>query len=163
MRRMKHYAMRAAGALIAVGLLSQTACSNAPSPDLSGVSDGQELPILREVAGTYSSITRPLHLVIHDAATLAALPVDPGPVDFDKEMVLFAATGPTRSERCAIRIRRVWRDGAVLRASVVKEFPPADEARTSTTASPFHLVVLRKMSLNVVGFNAKVPHGTFGR
>ena len=89
------------------------------------------------------------------------LPVDPGQVDFDHEMVLVAALGPTASADYAVRITRVWRDGAVLRAEVEVAHPPADSPRRGIPASPYHLVVIPKSNLNVAGFTAAVSPEAF--
>jgi hypothetical protein len=138
-------------------------CTTAPRAEVTVVADGQELPVLRQKSGAFSSITRRLRLVVHDPGTLAMLPVDPGPVNFSHEMVLLAAMGPTPSDDYAIRIRRVWREGSVLRARVEKRFPRPDAPRGSAPASPYHLVVVPRSELNVRGFEAGVPPGTLDR
>ena len=138
-------------------------CTTAPRAEVAVVADGQELPVLRQKSGAFSSITRRLRLVVHDPGTLAMLPVDPGPVDFSHEMVLLAAMGPTPWDDYAIRIRRVWREGSVLRARVEKRFPRPDAPRGSAPASPYHLVVVPRSELNVRGFEVGVPPGTLDR
>jgi len=90
------------------------------------------------------------------------LPINVGPVDFDEEMVLLAALGPTACDDYAIRIRRVWRDGMQLRARVEVQCPAADAPRRGTPASPYHLVIVPRSELNVKGFEARVPPDAFG-
>ena len=70
----------------------------------------QELPILWEASGTWSHVTRPVRIVAYDAATLAQVPVADVPVDFDSQMVLIAALGPTLGQDVGIKIARVWRE-----------------------------------------------------
>ncbi len=129
-------------------------CTVAPRADSARIADGQELAVLREQARTFSSIDRQLRLVFHDAGSLAMLPVNAGPVDFDREMVLLAALGPTRSEDSAVRIRRLWRDGSVLRAEVQISHPVASALSAGTPASPYHLVVVPRSDLNIAGWTA---------
>ena len=139
------------------GVVLLAGCSGAQRPELAGVQDGQELPILGQRVGTYSRITQPLRLAIYDPGAMAVIPIDPGPVDFDQQMVLLAALGPTPTAEDQIRIRRVWRDGSVLRAEVVIERPGQTVELSPTAASPYHLVVVPHCSLNVAGFTAAVP------
>ncbi|MHC4610504.1 MAG: hypothetical protein ACYS7M_09165, partial [Planctomycetota bacterium] len=95
--------MKTAGLSIMLALgasvwLLTAGCATAPRTEPALIADGQELPILREKSGTFSSIGRGLRLVVHDPGTLAMLPVDVGTVDFGHEMVLVAAMGPTPSD-----------------------------------------------------------------
>ncbi len=136
-------------------------CSQAPMAGGGDIADRQELPILRSQAGTYANFARPLRLAIRDAGTLAMVPVDVGPVDFQREMVLLAALGPTPSPEYGIRIRRVWRDGSELRARIEKRFPEADLPRRTTPANPYHLIVVPRCDRNVRGFPVKPPDGAF--
>lgn len=137
-------------------------CSMGPTTNLDLIADGEQFPVLREQIATFSTINRPLRLVIHDPGTLAMLPFDIGPVDFQTEMVLLAATGPTPSDGYAIRIRRVWRDGLRLRVRVETQFPPTDVPRAGRSASPYHLVVVPRSDLLVKGFAATVSPDAFG-
>lgn len=154
--------MRQAAAMLPVLCLMAVGCSMAPRTDLEPMADGEVLPVLRERSAVFSTINRPLRLVIHDPGTLAMLPFDPGPVDFDREMVLLAAMGPTPSADCAIRIRRVWRDGPRLRVRVELQFPPGDAARSEARASPYHLVVVPRSDRRIRGFEAAVSPDAFG-
>ncbi|HUU82128.1 MAG TPA: protease complex subunit PrcB family protein [Phycisphaerae bacterium] len=135
----------------------------APGTDLYTIADGEQLPVLRERIGTFSAINRPLRLVIHDPGTLAMVPFDIGPVDFDTEMVLLASMGATPSDGYSIRIRRIWRDGQWLRARVERRFPPPDALRRGKPASPYHAVVVRRCDLRVGGFTATVSADAFGQ
>jgi hypothetical protein len=128
----------------------------APRDDALAWADGQELPILNQRQGTYSSIDRAVRAVVHDPGTLAMLGMGGVDVDFDSQMVLLAALGPTPSANYGIRIRRVWRDGWALRAAVEVVHPAVDAPRRGTPASPYHLVVVPRSDLNVVGFSADV-------
>ena len=119
--------------------------------------------MLREVSGTFSSFGQSMRLVVHDPATLASLPITVGDIDFANEMVLVAALGPAPSEQYAIRIQRVWRDGASLRAPIVVTYPPAGAPLRSRSASPYHVVVVPRSPLNVGGFQVKPPPAASGR
>ena len=152
-----------AAAMLIPALTAACGCTSAPRGLGAGPADGQELPILRQKAGTFSSIGQSLRLVIHDPGTLAMLPLDIGPVDFDKEMVLVSTMGPTPSDEYAIRIQRVWRDGPVLRAAVDVRYPPAGAALRSTPASPYHAVVVPRSPLNIRNFDVEVPPTAFAR
>ena len=143
--------------LVAASLLLVTGCTFAPSGDLWVPEEGASLPILREMSGTFSSIDRRMNLVVHDLGTLSEIPLDPGPVDFSREMVLLAALGPTPSERFAIRIKRISRDGAVLRPELEVRFPSARAPRRASRASPYHLIVVPKTNMNVIGFTPRYP------
>jgi hypothetical protein len=123
--------------------------------------DGQDLPVLHERAGTFSSIGQSLRLVVHDQGSLATLPVDIGPVDFEREMVLVAAMGPTPSEGYFIRIRRVWRHGQELRAEVDIRYPSSGGQLRGRPASPYHVVVVPRCHLNVRDFDVEVPPSAF--
>lgn len=136
-------------------------CALGPASRGPRLADGAEIPILRDVSGSLSSIQRSLRLAIHDPGTLAMLPVRIGPVDFDREMVLFAALGPTASEDYTIRITRVWRDGSVLRAAVEITYPPAEGGTSRRRASPYHAVVLPRVPMNVEGFDSQPPSRAF--
>ncbi len=138
-------------------LLAVAGCATTRSGPAFEPAHDQELPILREVSGTYSTIGRPLRLVVHDPGTLAMLPIDLGPVDFNREMVLVSALGPTPSPTYAIRIRRIWRDGPALRAAMDIQYPAPDAQLRSAPASPYHAVVVPKSNLNVRNFQAGIP------
>ncbi|MCP4247264.1 MAG: hypothetical protein GY778_09475 [bacterium] len=155
-RRFRAATVAALGAIVLIG-----GCSQSPVAVAGDIADQQELPILRSHAGTYANFSRPVRLAIRDAGILAMLPVDLGPVDFEREMVLLAALGPTSSPEWAIRIRRVWRDGSELRAQVEKRLPGADCLRRTTPANPYHLIVVPRCDRNVRGFAVKPPDGAF--
>ena len=143
--------------------LGMAGCAVTPRVTSQEPQEGTELPVLRESGGTFSSIDRPLRLVIHDPGSLAMLPLEAGPVDFDREMVLVAALGPVASGEYSIRIHRVFRRGSSLHAGVVVGHPPADAVRVRRRASPYHLVVVPKSELNVAGFGADVAASLTGR
>jgi len=138
--------------------------SSPSSPLLAGQQGSQqELPILWETHGTYSRVARRLRIVARDEATLAQLPLADVPVDFRRQMVLIATLGPVRSAGYGIRITRVWRDGNVIRATVRVLRPPASsEPRPLVLASPYHIVVVPKSDLNVLGFSTDVPSDAIG-
>ncbi len=149
--------------LIAIALTAIAAASGCATSRLQNpwLADGQELPILREMGGTFSSINRSLRLVIHDRGTLAMMPLEVGPVDFDREMVLVGAMGQTPSDDYSIRISRVWREGSELRAAVDLHYPPAGARLRATPASPFHAVIVPKCDLNVRDFDVRIPPKAF--
>jgi hypothetical protein len=117
--------------------------------------EGADLPVLREKRGVYSSFEERKRLVIHDVGSMATVPVDPGPVDFDREMVVVAALGPAPSPDYGIRIRGVKRQGSRLRAAVEVQYPPMDAPRRGRPSSPYHLIVVPKCHLNIVGFETR--------
>lgn len=135
----------------------------APDRPVDTVMDGQDLPVIRELAGIHSTFTGPVRLVIHESATLAQLPLNLGPVDFDRYMVLVAALGPTPTDQYRITIDRVWRDGDRLRAHVQTRYPPVDAPARTAPASPFHAVVVPRSDLNVRGFEAVFRSGSPSR
>ena len=148
------------GTIVLSLLPALAGCTTTPQGERLSLADGQELPIIRQTSGTYSSIGRSLRLVIHDARTLAMLPIDVGPVDFTKEMVLVAALGPTPSDEFGVRIQRVWREGAVLRASVDVRYPPIGAPLRSVQASPYHAAVVPNSPLNLRNFEVQVAPAT---
>ncbi|MFQ5490369.1 MAG: protease complex subunit PrcB family protein, partial [Phycisphaerae bacterium] len=131
-------------------------CSLETLRPIETVQDGQELPILRDQAGTFSTFQRPARLVVRDSSTAAQLPLNLGPVDFEWQMVLVAAMGPTPTDQYGITIRRAWRDGNQVRVQVEMRYPPPGAPLRSSPASPYHAVVVQKCDLNVRGFDAVI-------
>jgi len=119
----------------------------------------EELPILWERHGTASHVARPLRVVVRDAATLARLPITDVPVDFETQMVLVAALGPVPSDRAGVRITRVWRQGDRIHVQVRTLHPAEGGPGAPVRTSPYHVVVVPRSDLNVVGFSATVPQG----
>ncbi len=121
----------------------------------------EDIPILWQHHGTYSNIARPLRVVARDADTLAQLPITEVPVDFRRQMVLVAATGPTTSDQIGIRITRVWKAGNRIRVQLRTMHPGDDKRGGIRRTSPYHIVVVPRSELNVEGFSATVPRGAF--
>ena len=132
-------------------------CTQVKPPASDPLTDGQELPILGESAGSFSNIAKPLRIVIYDRATLSQFVLGPLEVEFDRHMVLLAAMGPAASPDCSVRIRRVWRDGARLRVEVEQSYPDASAARRPASASPFHAVVVPRCELPIDRFSGFLP------
>jgi len=120
-----------------------------------------EFPILWEQQGTYSNITQALRVVVRDRATLARLPITEVPVDFDRQMVLVAALGPAPTDQVGIRITRVWRDKNRIRVQVQTLHPGEAKHAGLKRTSPYHIVVVPRSDLNVVGFSSTVPPKAF--
>lgn len=128
--------------------------------------DGQEpvveLPILREVSGTWSHISRPVRVVAYDAATLAQIPVTDVPVDFDTEMVLIAALGPTVGQDIGVRITRIWREDGRIHVRDQRLHPGLERTSTLERSSPWTVVVVPRCEAPVEGYSSYVPPGLMG-
>ncbi len=131
----------------------------AGGPHPPAAQEPDEFPIAWQQQGTYSNIARPLRVVARDAATLAQLPIAEVPVDFRNQMVLIAATGPASSDQLGIRITRVWKDNGRIRAQVQTLHPGEAKHGGVARTSPYHIVVVPRSDLNIVGFSATVPRG----
>lgn len=142
-------------ALAVAGLLA--GCSQSRPPLANSIADGEELPILGEHEGRSSLVQRPLRVVVYDRALLSQLPVNLPEVDFNEQMVLFAAMGPAPSDACRIRIQRVWRDGQRLRVEVQSEYPDADAPRRRRMNSPIHAVVVPRWEGPIDRFSSQLP------
>jgi hypothetical protein len=137
---------------VAAGL---TGCSEfndraAPLP-----AEGEELPILNQVAGTFSHEDRPMRLVIRDQALLSQVPLVDIPVDFRTQMLLVVTLGRRLSDEYQVQINRVWRDGPVLRVDYETRGPTADTP--VVVSSPYCMAVVPRCDLNVDGFSATLP------
>jgi hypothetical protein len=139
-------------------LVVEIGCA-ATAPTPPGTTTERVFPIQWETHATYSRIARPLRLVIRDRATLAQLPLAEVPVDFDRQMVLVAALGPTASDEIAIRIARVWQEGSRIEVRVNTIHPGQDARPGTELTSPFHIVVVPTSDLPVDGFSASIPRG----
>ncbi|MFH1418227.1 MAG: hypothetical protein ABII12_08090 [Planctomycetota bacterium] len=115
----------------------------------------EELAILRQVHGTHCHETRPMQLVIRDAAALAQAPIVDVEVDFSREMLLIVTLGRVYSDQYAVRIDRVWRSGPRLEVATTIQ-TPAPGAPTRM-ASPYCIAVVPRCALNVAGFDASPP------
>jgi hypothetical protein len=131
-----------------------TACQSAERFGDTFPADGATLEILREQAGAFSNLRRPVKWVMHDRRSLARALAEIGPVDFEREMVLVVGAGPTPSPEYGVRIQRVYRAGPVLKADIQYSYPTADAAPSPVAASPYHIVVTPRSDLNVEGFTA---------
>ncbi len=121
----------------------------------------EELAILWQEYGTYSRAARRMRIVARDAATLSQIPLADVPVDFRDQMVLIATLGPVRSDEYGIRITRVWREGKFIKTLIRVARPAGGQAKPLVLASPYHVVIVPKSGLNVVGFSADVPSDAF--
>ncbi len=109
---------------------------------------------LRERVGTFSNLSRRVKWVIHSPGELALMPVDVGPIDFEREMVVLVGMGPTPSPDYAVRLKRLVRDAGVLRAEIEYLYPPDGAAGSASPASPYHAVVMPRSDLRIEGFTA---------
>jgi hypothetical protein len=148
----------------AVGLLAMVSACTAPqgAQRASTQQSVEELPILHDDSGTWSHLTRPARIVIYDAATLAQLPVTQVQVDFSRQMVLFAALGPTLGEEIGVRIARVWREGSEIRVQERRLHPGLERSVPSERSSPWTLVVVPRSEVPVKGYTSHVPAGLIG-
>lgn len=157
-------AMRAI-ALYRTGVLTLSALlvsgCHSVNPDNAIQKGPAEYPIQWQQEGTYSNINRAFRVVARDRATLAQLPIAEVPVDFDRQMVLVAALGPASTDQLAIRITRVWREKNRLHAQVQTLHPGEGKRGGLKRTSPYHIVVVPRSDLDVVGFSATVPRGAF--
>ncbi|MBX3395163.1 MAG: protease complex subunit PrcB family protein [Phycisphaerae bacterium] len=118
-------------------------------------SDGEELPILREVVRVHSHETRAMRLVIRDSAALAKVPLEQIPIDFDHEMMLVITLGRVPSDQYRVKIDRVVREGGELRVESSVVQPP--EGAPLVPSSPYCIAVVPKCELNVAGFSSNPP------
>ena len=136
-------------------------CSQTKPADNGLIPDGADLPVLRETSDSFSNIAMPLRIVMYDRATFSQFALRPLNVDFDREMVLLAAMGPASSPECAVRIRRVWRDGRRLRVVVECSYPDASVPRRAGSSSPYHAVVVPRCELPIAHFSSVIPQRAF--
>jgi len=122
----------------------------------------EELPILWETSGTWSHVSRPVRLVAYDAATLAQVPVAEVPVDFNSQMVLVAALGPTFGQDIGVRITRVWLEDSQVRVQERRLHPGLDRPGRLERSSPWTVVVVPRYEANVRGYSSDVPPGLLG-
>ena len=121
----------------------------------------EDLPILASVSGAYSNLRRETRLAVYEQGVLNQLPMQVRPVDFTREMVLFAALGPTPSAAYGIAIPRVERRGRRIHVQVVKTYPPPEQGLAAAPASPFCIVVVPRSDLPVTGFDSRWPPQAF--
>ena len=93
-----------------------------------------------------------MQLIIHDEATLARVPIEEIPVDFDTEMLLIVTLGQVLSDQYHIEIDRVHRQGSKLHVET-RLTRPAPGA-PPVIATPYCLAVIPRSDLNVEGFSA---------
>ena len=122
----------------------------------------EDLPILWEASGTWSHVTRPVRIVAYDAATLAQVPVTEVPVDFETQMVLITALGPTLGEDIGVKITRVWREGPRVRVQEQRIHPGLERSAGLERSSPWSVVVVPRCELEVEGYTSRVPAGLMG-
>lgn len=147
---------RSIGVLLTLGVLfPSVGCHEARVGMHELPADGEELEILRQTQGTHSHESRAMQLVIRDAATLARIPLVDVPVDFSKEMLLIVTLGRTPSDRFAVSIDRVYREGSRLRVETAVQYPPPNSP--VAMAAPYCIAVIPKCDLNVANFNPEPP------
>ena len=144
------------GTLVCVGFFSLIPGCNEFNDRLTPLPpDGDDLPIVHQVSGTFSHEDRPMELVIRDQELLSQVPLVDVPVDFRSQMLLVVTLGRRLSDKYAVRINRVWREGSVLRVDYQIDAPPPDAP--VTVSSPFCIAVVPRCDLNVVGFSPTLP------
>ncbi len=134
-------------------LLAGCSAAIPPSADMPA----EDLPIQWQKSGSYSRLGRSVRLLIRDPAALAQVPVTDVPVDFNTQMVLLAALGPTPTSDLGIRITRVWREGHRIRVQERQIHPGTEEGRGLDPASPWTVVVIPRSDLNVEGYSMEIP------
>lgn len=120
--------------------------------------DGEELPILRRIAGTHSHETRAMQVVVRDPAMLARIPLADVSVNFANEMLLIVTLGRVTSDQYSVDITRVWREGGRLRVEVTVTAPPP--GAPIAMAGPFCIAVVPRCDLNVADFAVEPPKRT---
>jgi hypothetical protein len=155
----RQHRTRIGNLLCALGgaLLLVAGCQEGRVQSVNTPEDGQELPILRQSAGTHSHETRPMKLVVRDTDTLAQVPLADVPVNFAEEMLLVVTLGRVTTDQCAVRIERVWRERGRLR---VKVNVRSSGAAPPVMASPYCIAVVPRCDLNVADFSAQPPKRT---
>lgn len=151
-RRPKHLVRTGFLCLIAGSLVR---CMDPGGPIRPRIEDGSELPILSQITGTHCNESRPMQLVIRDPATFAQVPLRELSVDFQNEMVLVVTLGRVPSDKYAVEIDRVWREGHQLRVAVSVLAPEA--GHPITPATPFCIAVVPRSDLNVARFAPEPP------
>lgn len=144
---------RAIGCLGLLCLISGCAELNDRATPLPA--DGDELPIAHQVSGTFSHEDRPMELVIRDQELLSQVPLVDVPVDFRTQMLLVVTLGRRLSDKYAVRINRVWREGPMIHVDYQIDSPPAGSP--VTVSSPFCIAVVPRCDLNVDGFSPTLP------
>lgn len=117
--------------------------------------DGEELPILHKVHGVHSHETRPMQLVIRDAAAYAQLALADVPVDFEHEMMLVVTLGRVTSDQYLVDVARVWRERGQLRVETHVVAPPPGVP--TVMSSPYCIAVVPRCDLNVAEFSVEPP------
>jgi hypothetical protein len=158
------YQLLLRGAVQALGLLILASACTAPAgPQRETRQESvKDLPILWEASGTWSHLTRPARIAIYDAATLADVPVAQVPVDFNTQMVLLTALGPTIGQEMGVRIARVWQEGSEIRVLERRLHPGLEESSVSTRSSPWTIVVVPRSDVQVRGYSSRIPPGLIG-
>jgi hypothetical protein len=131
-------------------------CSSTVSRPVQGP---QDIPIEWHRSGAYSPLARPVRILARDRATLAQVPVTEVPVDFERQMVLILALGPTPSSDLGVQITRVWQEGLRLRVQEVQVHPGPDQRLGLNPGSPWTVAVIPRSDLNVQGYSTRVPRG----
>jgi hypothetical protein len=142
---------RAAGVVLFVS----TGCASTPARQ------SELWPILRRYAADDSNIDRPMRVVARDWAGYWQLGLPEIDVNWDEEMVLVAALGPTTRPGTGVRIREISWNGTVLvpRVEITRsdaELEPGS-AGPLETRSPYELVVVPASDENVSGFTSRPP------
>lgn len=143
------------GALAAVAACLVAGCNEINDRETPLPADGDELPIANQVSGTFSHEDRPMQLVIRDQELLSQVPLVDVPVDFRSQMLLVVTLGRRLSDKYAVRINRVWREGPVIRVDYQIDAPPPGSA--VTVSSPFCIAVVPRCDLNIQGFSPTLP------
>ncbi len=117
--------------------------------------EGEELPILRQFAGTHCRETRGMQVVVRDAATLSQIPLGDLSVDFASEMLLIVLLGRVASDLYTVSIDRAWREGHQLQVAVTVQSPPP--GAPMVMASPYSIAVVPRCDLNVADFAPEPP------
>ncbi len=117
--------------------------------------EGDDLPIAHQVSGTFSHEDRPMQLVIRDQELLSQVPLVDVPVDFRSQMLLVVTLGRRLSDKYAVRINRVWREGPMVHVDYQIDSPPP--GAPVLVSSPFCIAVVPRCDLNVEGFSPTLP------
>lgn len=116
---------------------------------------GDDVPIIRQYAGTHSHELRSMRYVVRTPAQWAQVQLRDVEVDFDTEMLIVATLGRRTSDRYGVEVSRVWRDRGVLRVEVAVRQPAADGP--IVLSSPYCVAVIPKCIFNVAGFDNGPP------
>lgn len=140
---------------VGVAMIGSTGCAS------TAARQTEPWPILKRYAAHDSNLDRPMRVVARDWAGYWQLGLPEIDVNWEDEMVLIAALGPTTRPGTGIRIREIDWNGTTLvpRVEITRSGaePDAGSSGPLSTSSPYELVVVPASDENVAGFTNRPP------